>query len=261
MRTNRPARTVVAPGATGGCFKPLVASMNTGDQSPSPVSPERLFRTPARSAAIVLAATIFVFTLTTSSSFTAVAQQPASNVNTEARKLAQLLIKNALISVNQGNLTGNYTVLRDLASPGFRERNSASDLGSIFANLRKQKIDLSPIVLLDPVITQSKFSKEQNQLRLAGYFPSEPVQIQFDLIFQMANPGGWMIHGISIGTEAAEARSRNEVEETTNRTTTSSEDPSSKVRQASASSLTPTSAPASSRVVPAASGPVNRSKR
>ena len=67
------------------------------------------------------------------------AQQPASNVNTEARKLAQLLIKNALISVNQGNLTGNYTVLRDLASPGFRERNSASDLGSIFANLRKQK--------------------------------------------------------------------------------------------------------------------------
>src|SRR5437016_5736212 len=39
------------------------------------------------------------------------------------RTAAIILVKNALLAVNQGNLTGNYTVLRDLASPGFRERN------------------------------------------------------------------------------------------------------------------------------------------
>ena len=126
-------------------------------------------KSPTRSVTTALAATILTLVLVTGPSFPVVAQQPAANSNAETRKLAHLLIKNALISVNQGNLTGNYTVLRDLASPGFRERNSASDLGSIFANLRQQKIDLSPIVLIDPVITQSKFIKEQNQLRLAGY--------------------------------------------------------------------------------------------
>ena len=220
-----------------------------------------LFKSPTRSVTTALAATMLALVLVTGPSFPAVAQPPAANANTEARKLANLLIKNALISVNQGNLTGNYTVLRDLASPGFRERNSASDLGSIFANLRQKKIDLSPIVLLDPVITQSKFAKEQNQLRLAGYFPSEPVQIKFDLIFQMANPGGWMIHGVSIGTEAVEAQSLNETEETTNRTSAASPEQSSKVRQVNAISPAPTaSAPTGSRVIPAVSGPV-RTKR
>ena len=149
--------------------------------------------------------------------FSIAADQPASTANAtanvDARKLASLLIKNALISVNQGNLTGNYTVLRDLASPGFRERNSAADLAKIFAGLREQKIDLSPIVLLDPVITQSKFNKEQQQLRMAGFFPSAPEQVKFDLTFQMINPGGWMIHTVSVGTAPVETQVSVEQEE------------------------------------------------
>jgi hypothetical protein len=213
-----------------------------------------LFESSPRSLTAAVVATVLALGVAAGPAFQARAQQPASNASTEARKLAHLLIKNALISVNQGNLTGNYTVLRDLASPGFRERNSASDLGSIFANLRQQKIDLSPIVLIDPVITQSKFSKEQNQLRLAGYFPSEPVQVKFDLVYQRANPGGWMIHGVSIGTESAEANSRNETEETANRTPSAPPEQSPKIRQVNATSPAPASGPPASRVVPAASG-------
>lgn len=221
----------------------------------------RLFRTPTRPVTTALAATIviLVLVLVAGPSFPAAAQPPATTANSETRKLAHLLIKNALISVNQGNLTGNYTVLRDLASPGFRERNSASDLGTIFANLRQQKIDLSPIVLLDPVITQSKFSKEQNQLRLAGYFPSEPVQIKFDLIFQMANPGGWMIHGVSIGTVAAEGQSRNETEETASRSPAAAEPQPAKIRPVNAVNPEPESSPPRSRMIPA-SAPVRPKK-
>jgi hypothetical protein len=133
------------------------------------------------------------------------AAAPASGMTAESRKLATLLIKNTLVAVNQANLTGNYTVLRDLSTPGFRQLNSAADLGTIFANLRQNKIDLSPIVLMDPVITAAKFSKEQKQLRLKGHFPSEPMQVEFELIFQQANPAGWIIHGISVGTTKAGA--------------------------------------------------------
>jgi len=228
---------------------------------PRSIAATRLFGTPTRSVTTVVAAMILILGLVVGASIPAVAQQAQAPSNTEARKLAHLLIKNALISVNQGNLTGNYTVLRDLASPGFRERNSASDLGTIFANLRQSKIDLSPIVLLDPVITQSNFSKEQNQLRLAGYFPSEPMQIKFDLIFQMANPGGWMIHGVSIGTVAAEGQSRNETEETVSRSPASAEPNAAKVRPVNAINPEPESSPPRSRMIPASAPTQVRPKK
>lgn len=193
------------------------------------------------------------------------AQTPSARLSTESRNLANLLIKNALISVNQGNLTGNYTVLRDLASPGFRQLNTASDLGVIFSNLRKQKIDLSPIVLLEPVITEAKFAKEQQQLRFKGYFPSEPVQVQFELIFQMANPGGWMIHGISIGTATVEAKSRLEeevAEETLDEAPSAATQPRPTVRPTSAGKAGPPVSPTGNRSTPAAASPTSaRPKR
>ena len=186
------------------------------------------------------------------------AEAPPVKLTGESRNLANLLIKNALISVNQGNLTGNYTVLRDLASPGFRQLNTASDLGVIFGNLRQQKIDLSPIVLLEPVITAAKFSKEQQQLRFKGYFPSEPVQIQFELIFQAANPGGWMIHGVSIGTATVEAQSRPAEatdEESVEQIPSANTAPRSNVRPASSGKPTSAATQSGSRQNPAAIRP------
>jgi|GEM_PF-2271313 len=133
---------------------------------------------------------------------------------TELRKSVDILAKNTLISVNQGNLTGNYTVLRDLSSPGFRERNSAADLAAIFENLRQQKIDLSPIVLIDPVLTKPKLS-EEGLLLLKGHFPSEPVRINFELMYLKSEAGGWMIHGVSINTAQAEGVVANETQPAT----------------------------------------------
>ena len=169
------------------------------------------------------------------------AAAPTSGMTAESRKLATLLIKNTLVAVNQANLTGNYTVLRDLSTPGFRQLNSAADLGTIFANLRQNKIDLSPIVLMEPVITAAKFSKEQKQLRLKGHFPSEPVQVEFELIFQQAEPAGWVIHGISVGTTKAGA--------------SSNLDPADAEQPAAAAPTRPAVRPASSsKTAPAATG-------
>lgn len=176
---------------------------------------------------------------------------PSAAMKDESRKLATLLIKNSLVAVNQGNLTGNYTVLRDLSSPGFRQLNSASDLGVIFANLRKNKIDLSPIVLMEPVISSAKFSKEQQQLRLKGHFPSEPVQIEFELVFQQANPAGWLIHGVSIGTTKAGAQSNQDPADTEE--PAAAVQPRPAVRPASTTRTTP--APSGVRPTPAGTTP------
>lgn len=113
------------------------------------------------------------------------------------RTAAIILVKNALLAVNQGNLTGNYTVLRDLASPSFREKNSAADLAAIFQSIRQQKFDLSPIVVLDPVLNQPRINPD-GQLALDGYFVAQQMRLNFQLVFLSGPNNGWMIHGVSI---------------------------------------------------------------
>ena len=108
-----------------------------------------------------------------------------------------ILVKNALLAVNQGNLTGNYTVLRDLASPSFREKNSAADLAAIFQNIRQQKLDLSPIVAIEPVLSQPRIAAD-GQVALEGYFEAQQMRINFQLFFLKAPTHGWMIHGVSL---------------------------------------------------------------
>ena len=132
--------------------------------------------------------------------FLAMAQAPtdprAAQQDSE-RTAAIILAKNTLLAVNQGNLTGNYTVLRDLASPAFRERNSAADLATIFQNIRRQKIDLSPIVVLDPVMSPPRVGAD-GQITLEGYFATQQIRINFQLVYLKANSNGWMIHGVSL---------------------------------------------------------------
>jgi hypothetical protein len=125
------------------------------------------------------------------------------------RTAALILIKNTLIAVNQGNLTGNFTVLRDLASPGFRNRNSAGDLATIFQNLKQKKVDLSPVVVLDPLIAPPQVTKE-GLLLIEGYFPSNPLRINFKLGYIKSETGGWMIDAVSVGVSPAEATSSNQ---------------------------------------------------
>jgi hypothetical protein len=113
--------------------------------------------------------------------------------------LAVMMVRNAVTAVNHGNLTGNYTVLRDLGGPAFRERNSAAQLAIIFQRLREQKTDLSPVLVLEPQFSEPPRINASGQLELVGSFPSQPLRVHFRLAFQQV-PGGWAIDAVSIGT-------------------------------------------------------------
>jgi hypothetical protein len=114
----------------------------------------------------------------------------------------RLLIYTTLIAINQANLTGNYSVVRDLAAPGFREANSVARLTEIFAALRQRNLDLSPILLLDPKLVRPPAFMDNGLFRLSGFFPSTPEQVNFDLAFQPAG-GRWLLFGIAINTSPA----------------------------------------------------------
>lgn len=108
------------------------------------------------------------------------------------------LVWSTLIAVDHANRTGNYTVLRDLGAPGFREANTAADLATIFANLRAQDPGLGQILSADPVYREPPRLTETGQLYINGQFPGRPNGIGFELLFD-SHAGEWRLFGISVG--------------------------------------------------------------
>ena len=116
-----------------------------------------------------------------------------------------MLIRNTITLINHGNLSGNYTVVRDLASEDFRRRNSAAELAATFANIRQQKLDLSPILVIDPQLAEPPREIAPGRLQMIGQFPTRPQAVQFALVFQRV-AAGWMIDEISLRVAPAEIR-------------------------------------------------------
>lgn len=125
--------------------------------------------------------------------------QPTLPVSIEQ---ALYLIRATLLTLNDANRSGNYTVLRDLAAPGFQAKHTAADLAQIFIDLRRRNFDLAAVALAGPQLSTAPYIDPDKMLRLTGYFPTRPLQINFDLIFQ--NVGGhWRLFGISVATPQA----------------------------------------------------------
>ena len=108
-----------------------------------------------------------------------------------------ILIRTALIALQQANQTGNYGVLYALSAPGFQKENSPERLAQIFAVLRKKNFDLSGVLVLEPQLTVVPQLYPNNVLRMAGFFPSVPMQVYFDLQWTAAQ-GQWRLIAISV---------------------------------------------------------------
>jgi hypothetical protein len=107
-----------------------------------------------------------------------------------------ILIRSALLALDQANKTGNYTVLRDLGAPGFQV-NTAARLAEIFASQRRDNIDLSGVAAIDPQLSLLPQIEPNGMLHMAGFFPSVPTQVNFELNFAPVN-GQWRLFGISV---------------------------------------------------------------
>ncbi len=129
----------------------------------------------------------------------AAAPLPASN-GQAMQVQVQYLVRTSLLALNDANRSGNYTVLRDIAAPSFREKNSASDLAHIFAEMRRARLDLSMAAILAPELDEQPSLDGERRLRLKGHFATEPNRVVFDLIYEQV-AGQWQLNGISISTK------------------------------------------------------------
>ena len=126
--------------------------------------------------------------------------QPASAISIEQ---ALYLIRSTLLTLNDANRSGNYTVLRDLASADFQAKNTAADLAQIFSDLRKRNFDLHAVAIAAPQLSAAPHIDNNKMLRLTGHFPTKPLRINFDLLFQNV-ASQWRLFGISVATPQAQ---------------------------------------------------------
>ena len=106
------------------------------------------------------------------------------------------LIWSTMVAIDQANKTGNYTVLRDLGSSGFRANNSSAALAATFSAIREQRIDLSDTLVLAPSYELAPAMVETNILRMRGRFNLRPTAVGFDLVYEWNE--GWQLHGVAI---------------------------------------------------------------
>ena len=110
-----------------------------------------------------------------------------------------IMIKSTLIAYNNGNWTGNYSVLRDLGSPEFSETNSVARLSEIFRDMRENGVDISPIVLFQPRMLRPPQIDEDGDLILEGFFDTRPERVNFFLVFRAVR-GKWRLLAIRVDT-------------------------------------------------------------
>jgi hypothetical protein len=108
-----------------------------------------------------------------------------------------ILIRSTLLALDDANKTGNYSVLRDLGAPGFELGNTDARLAEIFAAERKDNLNLSGVAVLEPQLTMLPQIEANGMMRMAGFFPSVPTQVNFELLYAPVNRQ-WRLMGLSV---------------------------------------------------------------
>lgn len=107
------------------------------------------------------------------------------------------LLWSTMVAIDQGNQSGNYSVLRDISAPGFQINNDPSALANIFQGVRNARIDLSNALLVAPTYTSAPRILQGDVLQVQGFFGLRPTMIQFDFQYQWFQ-GRWRLFGVSI---------------------------------------------------------------
>lgn len=106
------------------------------------------------------------------------------------------MIRSTLTALDHANKANNYTVMRELGGPEL-QKLSAVQLSETFSNLRTSQIDLSPVAIVTPQLTEPPAITAQSLLILVGYFPTKPLQLRFQIVFQPVE-GRWRLYGLNV---------------------------------------------------------------
>jgi hypothetical protein len=102
----------------------------------------------------------------------------------------EVLIKSTLLTFNDANVTGNFTVLHAKLSKPFREQFSPEKLKQAFKAFQDNHIDFAIIAAKKPIMKEPAKIDGRGILTLNGHFDTTPRQVHFELGF-IRSDGDW----------------------------------------------------------------------
>ena len=114
----------------------------------------------------------------------------------------EALVKSSLLSFNDANVTGNYTVFHAKLSKPFRQQFSPERLKETFREFAEKDIDIDIIAAMKPTYDPAPAIDDQGKLIVKGSFPTEPARVAFELDF-IPSDAEWKLIRINIKTTRA----------------------------------------------------------
>ena len=107
-----------------------------------------------------------------------------------------ILIRATLMTFNDANLSGNYSVFMAKASKEFQAQFTAEKMASAFESFSKNKVDLGDVVTAE-YDSYEKARLDGNALVLVGVFKTDDLQVKYNLRFAK-NDDAWKMLGINV---------------------------------------------------------------
>jgi hypothetical protein len=128
---------------------------------------------------------------------------PASALKPPAAEMQEVLIKASLMTFNDANVTGNYTVLHAKTSKPFRDQFTPEKLKQAFKAFADAHIDFDVVVAKPPVPTDAVRIDDDGRLVLRGYFDTQPSRVHYDLAFVISE-GKWKLITLNVNVKPGE---------------------------------------------------------
>jgi len=111
-------------------------------------------------------------------------------------ELQETIIKSALLTFNDANVTGNYAVMHAKLSKRSRDQITPAKLAEVFKAWRDRHIFIYLIAAKAPIASEPPKFDNDGQLRLKGYFDANGKQVVYDLGFFLED-GAWKVATIN----------------------------------------------------------------
>ena len=111
----------------------------------------------------------------------------------------EALVKASLLSFNDANITGNYTVFHAKLSKPFRDQFPPDRLQQAFKEFADKQIDIELIGALKPTYEPEPLVDPSGRLVVKGWFPTDPMRVAFSLDF-IPSDGEWKLISINVKT-------------------------------------------------------------
>ncbi|HZB55934.1 MAG TPA: hypothetical protein VE527_20045 [Reyranella sp.] len=114
-----------------------------------------------------------------------------------SERALEALVKTTLLTFNDANVTGNYEVFHAKLSKPFREQFPVERLARRFQEFNKKHVDFDIVAALKPSYDPAPKDDDDGKLLMKGYFPTEPLQVHFNLEF-IPSDGEWKLISINV---------------------------------------------------------------